>query len=172
MSSDDRNNPQFWLDYLRRDPAQHTSWLTYFRNALTYHGKTLEDYNTSEEELEKLRILGCKKNAEKWLEYLRRGSSEHQSFAKYLRQDAQEGGFTLEEIGTSEKELEKLRILGCKINAVKWLGILRGGHVSSSNRSIVGYLRREIQEGGLTLEEIGTDEDELRKFDFAAIAAK
>lgn len=166
------HDPQVWLDPLRSGSLQHKTCLRNFRAALNHQGKTLADYNTSEDELEELRILGCKKNAEEWLGILRNGSPDHQSFAKYLRQDAQEGGFTLEEIGTSEDELEKLRILGCKMSAESWLRILRRGHEGNANKSYMRYLRQDIQEGGLTLEDIGTSEDELRQFDLAAIAAK
>lgn len=48
--------------------------------------------------------------AQKWLAYLRDGTDQYDSFIGYLRREVQKGGLSLADIGTSEEELEELRV--------------------------------------------------------------
>ena len=43
--------------------------------------------------------------ARKWLGFLRDGTDQYQSYLDYLRKEVERGGFSLADIGTSEKEL-------------------------------------------------------------------
>jgi len=54
-----------------------------------------------------------KKNAQKWLEYLRSGpgTDSYDTVLRWLREAVQKGHFTLEDIGTSEDELMQLMAL-------------------------------------------------------------
>ena len=46
--------------------------------------------------------------------------------------------------------------------AHKWLGYLRSG--TDQYDSFIGYVREEARKGNLTLEDVGTSEDELASF--------
>ena len=107
---------QKWLGHLREGDDQYKSWLVYLRTAVERGGFALVDIGTDEQELETLRINGCKITAQKWLGYLRAGGQFYESFLGYLREEVLLGGFTLSDIGTSEEELEELRV---KKNAPK-----------------------------------------------------
>ena len=158
---DHKKEAQKWLERLRSGTSYWESFLQYLRNNLQKAGLTLKDIGTSEKELEKLRIKGCKTSAQKWLEYLRSGTDQYESFLRYLLEEVKEGGFTLKDIGTSEEELKKLRVKGCKISAQKWLEYLRSG--TDQYESFLRYLLEEVKEGGFTLKDIGTSEEELKK---------
>lgn len=60
-----------------------------------------------------------KTEAEFWLEALRRGTYQYEYALGHVREELKKGGLTLEDIGTSEKELKKLRVLGAKTSAKK-----------------------------------------------------
>ena len=70
-----------------------------------------------------------KKEAQKWLESFRSGTIHYDGALWSLRRDVLGGGLTLEDIGTSEKELEELRVKGCKTSAQEWLESLRSGTI-------------------------------------------
>jgi len=109
MKENHKVQAQKWLEHLRSGTDQYESFLKYLHEEVQKGGFTLKDIGTSEEELEQLRVKGCKTSAQKWLEYLRSGADQYDSFLKYLREEVQKGGLTLKDIGTSKEELEKLR---------------------------------------------------------------
>lgn len=47
-----------------------------------------------------------------WLKPLRAGTAQYQTYLRLLRQKLEQEGFTLEDIGTSEEELSKIRTTG------------------------------------------------------------
>ena len=55
-------------------------------------------------------------DAQKWLGFLRNGTDRYDSFIGYVREEARKGNLSLADIGTSEEELEELRV---KKNAPK-----------------------------------------------------
>jgi len=55
-------------------------------------------------------MMNHKQEAQKWLEYLRAGTDNYDMPLEYLREEVRKGGFTLEDIGTSEEELKRLQI--------------------------------------------------------------
>lgn len=83
--------------------------------------------------------------AQQWLGLLRRGTDKYDLFFGCLRQELEKGGFSLADIGTSNEELEELRVNGCKISVQKWLDSLRRG--TDECDSCLGYLRQEDREG-------------------------
>ena len=99
------------------------------------------------------------KTAAMYLGYLRKGTTQYDSFISYLRREVQNGGFSLADIGTSEEEIAELRIKGCKTYALHFLALLRNG--TTQYDSFISYLRREVQNGGFSLAAIGTSEGEL-----------
>jgi hypothetical protein len=103
-----RQQATYKLDNLRRGTSNYGGELRALRQQLTNGGLTLADIGTSEEELEQLRVLGCKTVATNHLNNLRRGSSSLDYELRGLRQQLTNGGLTLADIGTSEEELESL----------------------------------------------------------------
>src|SRR3990172_2095411 len=107
------------------------------------------------------------KRAVKSLERLREdfGGYRYKKCLKHLRMVVRKSGLTLEDIGTSEEGLEKLRVNCCKKSAEEYLKDLREG-IYPYNHTLgdtLECLRREVKNGGLTLEDIGTSEEELEK---------
>ena len=51
-----------------------------------------------------------------------------------------------------------------KTAAVEWLGFLRDG--TSQYDSFIGYVRKELEKGKLSLADIGTSEEELAELRF------
>ena len=101
-------------------------------------------------------------NAHKLLALLRDGTSMYESFICYVREEAKNGNLTLEQVGTSEEELAQLKVKGCKTAAHKWLVLLRDGNIQYE--SYIYYVREEAKNGKLTLEQVGTSEEELTSF--------
>jgi len=96
------------------------------------------------------------------LKNLRNGTvpfSRYEVVLRYIRLYLKDG----EDIGTSEEELKVFRIKGCKIAAESWLDLLRRGSSKNPERCIL-YLRNNMKRGELTLENIGTSEEELQSF--------
>ncbi len=94
-----------WLDFLRHGASRYDSCICYVREEATKGNLSLADIGTNEEELEELRVKGCKTVAYMWLGYLRNGTSQHDSCIHYVREEARKGGFSLADIGTSKEEL-------------------------------------------------------------------
>ena len=158
---DHKKEAQKWLESLRSGTIHYDGALWSLRRDVLGGGLTLEDIGTSEKELEELRVKGCKNLAQELLESLRSGIDRYESFLKCLRKEVQKGGLTLEDIGTSEEELEELRVKNCKALAQECLDFLRSG--ADNYESFLEYLRKEVQKGGFTLEDIGTSEEELEE---------
>jgi len=109
MKSQHISEARRYLDYLRKGSDQYDTYIRYVREEVRKGGFTLEDIGTSEEELEELRVMGCKVSARKYLDYLRKGSDQYDTYIRYVREEVRKGGFTLEDIGTSEEELESFK---------------------------------------------------------------
>ncbi len=148
-----------WLGHLRNGTDMYDSFIGHVRKEAHKGNLTLEDVGTSEAELAEVKVKGCKTAANKWLGHLRNGTDMYDSFIGHVREEAQKGGLTLEDVGTSEAELAEVKVKGCKTAANKWLGHLRNG--TDMYDSFIGHVREEAQKGGLTLEDVGTSEEEL-----------
>ncbi|MFH1183048.1 MAG: hypothetical protein V1690_02190 [Candidatus Moraniibacteriota bacterium] len=147
---------QVLLTELRKGTEIYDRLIRELRSDVTKAGLTLTEIGTSEEELKKLRI---KASAMRNLRYLRKNSDSFRLFLCDFRKYVAKGGFSLSEIGTSEAELEELRIKGHKASAIKTLDYLRKGSITPSFD--LRELVRDIVEGGLTLSDIGTSKEEL-----------
>ena len=97
-----------------------------------------------------------------WLGHLREGAFSYDEYIQCIREEARNGNFSLAAIGTSEKELEELRVKGCKTAALIWLGYLRKG--SKNYDSYTQYILKDVAKGGFSLKEIGTSKEELDSF--------
>lgn len=99
------------------------------------------------------------KEACKWLGYLRSGTDQYDACIRFIHEDARKGNFSLLSIGTSEEELEELRVKGCEIAARKWLGYLRND--TKYHHLFIECFREEVRKGNFSLLSIGTSEEEL-----------
>ena len=152
------------LGYLREGITESETVFNALREELRKGGLTPKDIGTSEKELKRLQIRYCKIAAKEYLVSLRKGISEYASYLDLLRFELERGGLTLRHIGTSERELERLRIKGCKLAAKEYLASLRKGNLTPYSRFLdYIHLRRELEEGGLTPTDIGTSESELKE---------
>ena len=128
---------------------------------------TLEEIGVTEKDLKEFLTNGYKLLAQEDLHILRQETQHYSICLRRLRLVAQEGEFTLEEIGTSEEELEILRIKGHKILARQYLLYLRSE--TMNHRSFFEFLKTELKKGEFTLEEIGTNEEELEELGSTSI---
>ncbi len=148
------------LRQLRNGAALYEYFLRCLRISCETGGFTLHDIGTDEEELKAILVNGFKRDAMVFLEALRHGSYLYEKTIVYLRIAMKGGNFTLETLGSSEEELERLRVKGCKTAALLYLGELRSP-ILSHNRESEAMMREELKKGGLTLEDIGMNEKQV-----------
>ena len=110
MTKDSKTTAKFWLEYLRSKKGGQYQYAADQVRSLAASGKfTLEDIGTGEEELARLLVENMKTEAKRWLESLRsKKGGQYQYAADQVRSLAASGKFTLEDIGTSEEELNQL----------------------------------------------------------------
>jgi len=160
-----KTEAQVWLAKLRAGEFDYEWYLRKIKEKVDSGELSLEFLETSEEELEKLRVLGCATAAKLYFERLASGTELYELTLKQLRLELEKGGLTLTDIETTEAELEEFRVEGCKTAALIWLNLLReqgSGAVGSTNH--VNFLRSELHKGGLTLADIDTTDAELASF--------
>ncbi len=150
-----------YLSYLRSGTIQYKYFTQYLRKELEAGGLALKDIRTSEDELAELQIKGAKKSATEWLTSLRKGTTQYKAFVDYVRQDLNVFNLPLSAIGTTEAELAELRVKGAKMTATEYLSYLRSGTIQY--KYFTQYLRKELEAGGLTPEDIGSSEFELQE---------
>lgn len=93
------------------------------------------------------------------LAVLRSGSLSYKFFTASFRKEMAVAGLTLEDFKMSEAKLRELQVLGAKHSAKQLLKQLREG--TSSYEFFMRNLREELKAGGLTPEDIGSDDFEL-----------
>ncbi len=127
----------------------------------------------SDKNIEKLQAKSkiAKSQIRKWLIILRCGTSIYHLLIVWIREDVHYWGFSLAEIGTSEEELEKLRVLGCKTMAKELLDTLRKGttntisNINIKYNELIHYIRSGVLKKNFSLAEIGTSEEELKELE-------
>lgn len=102
-----------------------------------------------------------KEEAELYLSCLRNATERPDTFIDCLWKEVNDGGLTLAELGTSKKELKRLRIRGFKSIAKQFLLSLRNGRMWGD--VIIDQVRSDLRRGKLSLRDIGTSETELKK---------
>jgi len=163
----ERRKAEFWLKLARRDSSHRNVdvdviWL---RHWVEMAGIRLETIGTSEEELETLLRKGYKAEAKNRLKLARiRCSVEGvDSDVKLVQEYVEKAGIDLKTIGTSKKELKQLLRKGYRAEAEKWLKVARECRSKQKVDSAVKWVREYVEKAGITLEEIGTSDEELKK---------
>ncbi len=156
-----KKEAQKCLNYLREGTDSYDYFLDCLRREVENGGFSLADIGTSEEELEELRVKSCKISAQRWLKDLREGTELYSSYHRFLLKRVKAGGFSLADIGTSEEELEELRVKSHKDCAQRFLNGLREG--TEFYNSYLYFLQEEVEDGGFSFADIGTSEEELKE---------
>ncbi|HJO89851.1 MAG: hypothetical protein QGH85_01025 [Candidatus Pacebacteria bacterium] len=99
-------------------------------------------------------------SVQKNLDYIRKYPYARHFQIESLRKNLERGGLSLTDIGTSKKELEELFIEGCKLRAQRYIRWIR--EKPSQYPTWIKRLRERLKEGDLSLDDIGTSEEELR----------
>lgn len=172
---EDRAEAMFWLQELRKGYFLHTMAITNMRSRLSGAGLALEDIKTSEAEIERLRVEGCKVVASHWLAELRSHLPIHKrgDIARWLRSALSHGNLDFSAVETSEAEIQKLRVTECYLHVQRWLDELHSGTDQYVNHII--FLQSAVLNDGLTLEDVGTSEagiERLRVMNCKATATK
>lgn len=84
---------------------------------------------------------------------------------RLIKQNIGKAGLSLEDIGTTEEELDELRKKGCKNFAIHFIGLARERVLGESVIDTIDIIRKNAKEAGVSLEEIGTSEEELKKLE-------
>lgn len=102
--------------------------------------------------------------ARRYLKLLRDGTNLYDNILDRLHRELKSGKLTFKDIDTSDDEIKKLRILGCKLAAIRWLQALRRGVHVNVSVSYIYYMYHELEVGELSLEDIGTTDTEVQLF--------
>jgi hypothetical protein len=117
---------------------------------------------TEWEESEMEKKEETKEEAKGWLGLVRKrsGSEEVELEVKCVRECAKEAGIDLEAIGTSEEELQELLRRGYEAEA---RNLLRFARKFGATEVLVNQIQYYVRMAEITLEDIGTSEEELKR---------
>ena len=106
--NDHKKNAKDWLDLLSQSDCETPQYQNFVRDELHRGGWTLEDIGSSEEKLSELVSLAHKNQAIHWLDLLSQSGCRSPIYANSVRDSLKKGGWTLEDIGSSEEKLAEL----------------------------------------------------------------
>ena len=112
--------------------------------------------------MKKIDVEAEKRCAIKALQTLRKGTLGYADCLEALHFSLHFAGLTLVDIGTSETELERCRVLGCKTGAQAWLSVLRKG--TDRPGEFLVSLEEDLHFGGLSYADIKTTATEVASF--------
>lgn len=122
---------------------------------------SLSDIGTSERELQELYRSGELKSAKHWLDHLKTSFTPEDTF-EHLMVRLNNGNLTLADIGASEKEIQELICSAHRRNAESCLKRLRKNQrIGHFPESTVEFIKHSVQKSGFTINDIGTNDDEL-----------
>lgn len=196
-----------WLEELKQGVLPFWFAEEQMRAALELSETTLAEIGSSEQEIDILRRNYCIKQAKDDLKSLRRDPlSVEWSFEASIRSWAEQGGFELSDIETSEEELDELRLKGevivmnNRLSALgsyaehirlgkKYRGLIESGEVDPAVYPIAEYFASvdiehdrvhidrlaktfdlEFEHSSATYEDLGTSEEDVRSLkDFLGV---
>ena len=104
-------------------------------------------------------------NAQKWLNIARERSATgdiHYAI-EYMEEHLTKAGKSLTDIGTNEKEVEKLLIIGNTSEAKDWLELARERSATGDISYAIEYMAEYLTKADKSLADIGTNEKEVDK---------
>lgn len=131
-------------------------WIGSLRDKVKAGVFSLSDIGTSEEELEQLLERARMDAALYWLTQLRKEPSN--SAIHHVREALTKSGLSLTDIGTSEEELEQLRVKGCMDSALYWLTQLRKDPVDNWNQR---FMQDSLKQGGFSIADMDMSAEEI-----------
>ncbi|MCK5416384.1 hypothetical protein KAI92_03085 [Candidatus Parcubacteria bacterium] len=125
---------------------------------------TMEDIGTSEEEIASLLKIGYTAEASNWLKLTKERASNGNidSHVGYIRKYVEKANITIEDIGTSEEKIASLLKTGYTAYARMWLKLIQENANQYSIEFKINYLRQYAELAGVTIEQLGITEQELR----------
>lgn len=160
--SDPLASASSWLRVLRQTTCKEPEYASYLRADAANAGVTLEELGTSEDELDRLVRNAHANSARRWLGHLRETPDNGESYGGYVRDEVAKAGVTLADIGTSEDELGQLERTVHEKRARYWLERLRNPS-EQLKRDLPWFIRNHATKAGMTVEQLGTSEDELKR---------
>lgn len=149
-----------WIASLRTGTMQYDLYIRRIIELASAEGLSLVDLGTFEEELKNLRFKCCVYSSENFLKRLSLADYEFEFLIKCMKEGLSSCNLSLENIGTSEDEIEKLRVEACKRSAQRILSHLR--NCSTNNNDLyVRCLLEYLCKGGLSPEDVQTNDEEL-----------
>jgi len=97
--------------------------------------------------------------AHQWLIHLRKGTTQYESIIDYIYRNLEAGKLTLENIKTTETEIQELRAKGCKMAVSQLLKLLRQD--TQPHVNIIRHIRRNLLNGDLPAKEVAEIEAEI-----------
>lgn len=146
-----------WLISLRKGTHSYEAALRYVREEVSKSGLHFEDFGTSEKELNELELLGGITAAKMWIDYFRK-DPRNDGFLELATKEMVKHNLQLKDIGTSIREITEIKIAMHKKLALWWLKHLRE---SPGGNSCENRFREEFAQTGLSLNDVGTSEEEL-----------
>lgn len=147
------------------ETSEVNNYIKYLRKYLEDAKRTLADINTTEEELEELRIKGIISEAKKNLGYTQT-TAKSDSVDRYIQtlfRLLTSIGRTIADIGVTSEELRDLCTRGHLAAAKKWLDSARRQKSRSDIDSYVKYVREHLAIVGAAPTDIGSSEEELEQ---------
>ncbi len=160
----------YWLNLARNSPEEVSSGVYKIILVREYAEKanvTLEELGTTEEELREIEKRSHIYLAKFFLNVSRKNSVSQSVEVEVssVKEDAKKGGITLEELGTTDEELNNLTHQGY-INEAKSLLITVREYVEIQPVILeISLIKENAGKAGMTLEEMGTSEEELKKLE-------
>lgn len=160
-----RDEARQYLATLRKGPVcGHYGLIEYIRE-LVREGYSLEEFGTTEKELNALWVEGYKASALRWLERLRQGVN-YSACLEFFWEDVKNGGLAISSLNFNGakldcNKLEALRLEGCMRSARQYLAIWR---LRCPHRALTAqFLFRELALGKLSLEDarLGATDEEI-----------
>jgi len=150
---------QQWFKFLRKGTIQYERIIRYLHQSLEAGGLTPEDIGTTETKIQELRVKSCEMTAHQWLIHLRKGTTQYESIIDYIYRNLEAGKLTLENIKTTETEIQELRAKGCKMAVSQLLKLLRQD--TQPHVNIIRHIRRNLLNGDLPAKEVAEIEAEI-----------
>ncbi len=151
-----------WLN----DSEDVTREIKPMRDLLIKADKSLEDIGTNKKELEELVLAHHVSKAKYWLKSTREKAlkDDVSDIIEYIKKPLTEAGKSLKDIGTDEKEIGELVLIGYASKAKSFLEVVRRKKDEDFFPYSVDILKLGMEflvKSGKSLEYIGTDEKEI-----------
>ncbi len=149
------------MDKIREGTSEFEYLISWINHGVRKNYFTLEDIGTSEEELQSLLTSNCKMLAQEDLNLLRTKNPYYDIHIRSLELQVEKGNISLEDIGTSEKELKQLKLEGAKLLVQQYIAHVKSEIISYD--CFINFLKERIQDEGLALEDVGINEKVLEE---------